>query len=63
MFVTHKHMFAELSPFILLGMGVDVMFILSKGYDIIIEREPWLTLPEAFTRLMSTAGLSVQVCA
>ncbi len=52
---------AELSPFILLGMGIDVMFILVKSFDIIVQREPWLTLPEAFSKLMSTAGLSVQV--
>mmetsp|Transcript_34827 Transcript_34827/g.88256 ORF Transcript_34827/g.88256 Transcript_34827/m.88256 type:complete len:913 (-) Transcript_34827:778-3516(-) len=51
----------QLSPFILLGMGIDVVFILQKSYDIIVEREPWLAPPEAFARLMSTAGLSVQV--
>lgn len=51
----------QLSPFILLGMGLDVAFILVKAYDIIIQREPWLTLPESFGKLMSTAGTSVQV--
>jgi hypothetical protein len=28
---------AELSPFILLGMGVDVLFILGKSYDVIMR--------------------------
>jgi hypothetical protein len=26
----------ELSPFILLGMGIDVIFILGKAYDVIM---------------------------
>ena len=51
----------QLSPFILLGMGVDVIFILVKAYDIIVHREPGLTLGQAFGQLMATAGLSVQV--
>jgi patched 1 protein len=42
-------------------VGLDVCFILIKSYDIIIQREPWLTLPESFSKLMSTAGLSVQI--
>lgn len=54
-------MCAELSPFILLGMGVDVVFIMVKSYDIIMQREPGLSMPEAFGKLMGTAGLSVQV--
>jgi hypothetical protein len=44
-----------------MGMGIDVIFILVKSYDIIIQREPWLTLEESFAKLMRTAGLSVQV--
>jgi hypothetical protein len=38
-----------------------LQFILTKAYDVIIAREPWLTLPESFSKLMSTAGLSVMV--
>ena len=51
----------QLSPFILLGMGVDVIFIMVKAYDILVHREPGLTLGQAFGQLMATAGLSVQV--
>ena len=51
----------QLSPFILLGMGVDVIFIMVKAYDILVHREPGLTLDQAFGQLMATAGLSVQV--
>ncbi|KAL6764059.1 patched [Haematococcus lacustris] len=51
----------QLSPFILLGMGIDVLFILIKSYEIIVQREPGLSLEASFSKLMSTAGLSVQV--
>ncbi len=35
--------------------------VCARVTDVIIQREPWLTLPEAFSKLMSTSGLSVQV--
>lgn len=51
----------QLAPFILIGVGVDVLFILVKAYDIIIYRDPTLTINAAMGQLMATAGVSVQV--
>jgi patched 1 protein len=42
-------------------MGVDVMLVLVKSYEIIMQRQPYLTLQESFGKLMGTSGLSVQV--
>ncbi|KAG1663695.1 hypothetical protein FOA52_013263 [Chlamydomonas sp. UWO 241] len=49
----------QLSPFILVGMGVDVLFVLVKSYEIIVERTPSMTMSAAFGQLMATSGVSV----
>eukprot|EP00798_Chlamydomonas_sp_ICE-L_P007447 gene7447-587_t len=51
----------QTTPFIILGMGVDVIFVLVKSYEIIIARQPGMTLAAAMYKMMSTAGVSVQV--
>ncbi|KAG1663694.1 hypothetical protein FOA52_013262 [Chlamydomonas sp. UWO 241] len=51
----------QLSPFILIGMGVDVLFVLVKSYEIIVERTPSMTMSAAFGQLMATSGVSVVI--
>ncbi|KAG2453756.1 hypothetical protein HYH02_001967 [Chlamydomonas schloesseri] len=52
---------AQTLPFILLGLTVDVMFILTKGYDSLVVEHPAASMQARFRRLMSTAGTSVVV--
>lgn len=51
----------ETLPFILNGIGLDVIFILVKGLDELDYHQPGLSLEQRFQRLMETAGLSVLV--
>ncbi len=50
-------------PFVLLGVAVDVMFILVKAYEE-LEADPmapYMSLPDIFERLLAGAGVSVLV--
>lgn len=50
---------SETLPFILLGIGIDIMFILVKGMEEINVRcGADLTPQQRFSRLMETSGLS-----
>ncbi|GFR43592.1 hypothetical protein Agub_g4689 [Astrephomene gubernaculifera] len=52
---------AETLPFVLLGLSIDCMFILSKAYDHVVAGAPAASLEERFRSLMSSAGTSVVV--
>jgi len=54
-------MLDEVLPFILLGVAVDCMFILTKSYDVEAAENPSHTLKQRMTKVLSSAGLSVQV--
>ena len=57
---SHTHPCHSVPPCV---QGIDMLFILTKAYDIIIQREPGSTLGDAFGQFMATAGLSTQVSA
>ncbi|KAG2445676.1 hypothetical protein HXX76_000284 [Chlamydomonas incerta] len=52
---------AQTLPYILLGLTVDCMFILTKAYDSLVAEAPAASLQARFRRLMSSAGTSVFV--
>ncbi|KAG2484795.1 hypothetical protein HYH03_016448 [Edaphochlamys debaryana] len=48
-------------PYVLLGLSVDCMFILTKAYDGLVAADPGLALEERLRRLMGSAGTSVVI--
>ena len=48
-------------PFLMLGVGIDDMFVLVKGYDNLSEDEKNLPLPERFAKTLSVSGMAVSV--
>eukprot|EP00198_Chlamydomonas_reinhardtii_P013063 XP_001702400.1 sterol sensing 5-transmembrane protein [Chlamydomonas reinhardtii] len=52
---------AQTLPYILLGLTVDCMFILTKAYDSLVAEHPAASMQARFRRLMSSAGTSVVV--
>ena len=48
-------------PFLMLGVGIDDMFVLVKGYDNLSEDEKNLPVPERFAKTLSVSGMAVSV--
>lgn len=55
-------MLTQTLPYVLLGVAVDVMFILVKSFEEVeLQSGHQIPLPALFQRLMSGAGMSVAV--
>ena len=48
-------------PFLMLGVGIDDMFVLVQSYENLSDEEKKLPLPERFAKAMSYAGMAVSV--
>ena len=48
-------------PFLMLGVGIDDMFVLVQSYENLSEEEKKLPLPERFAKTLSYAGMAVSV--
>lgn len=52
-------MLTQVLPYILLGVAIDMMFILVNAYEAIMDKDPDATMATHLGELMSTAGMSV----
>ncbi|MEW5303536.1 MAG: hypothetical protein WDW36_006218 [Sanguina aurantia] len=52
---------SEILPFVLIGVGLDTMLILTKAYDEVAGLHPGMPLASRMRAVMSGAGLSVAV--
>ena len=54
-------MWSQVLPFILLGIGVDDIFVMVRSVEEVDEMHPGLAIPERFRKALNLGGMSITV--